>query len=304
MALGLETSVLKAVSRSFYLSLRLLPPPMRRAAAVAYLLARASDTIADSLILPTDRRVFLLDAFSAQVCGAAEVVPWPDDAIAGLWDEGESELLRRHMELMEALFSLDAEEAKLVKEVVEIIIGGQKLDLDRFGEASADRIVALADEAALDDYTWRVAGCVGVFWTKLGYLTMGKRFSISPQEELIAHAVEYGKALQLVNILRDLPRDLHAGRCYLPVAEPVERVKLMTTFERQCAVAQEKLAHGFLYSEKLCGKRLRLSSKLPAMIARETLEGLRSLSFEKLEEGYKVSRKRIYLMMLGGFLSA
>lgn len=304
MATGLETRVLKAVSRSFYLSLRLLPAPMRRGAAVGYLLARASDTIADSSIVSPEYRMALLDGFSAQIRGEAEVLAWPDDVVSGLEDEGEAELLRRHGEVMGALNSLDTGEAKLVREVVEIIIGGQRLDLERFGDASEDRVVSLSDEAELDDYTWRVAGCVGDFWTKLGYLTMGEGFSLQPEGELLAHAVEYGKALQLVNILRDLPRDLRAGRCYLPVDDSRDHTLLMAAFERQRVVTEEKIAHGFSYSEKLRSKRLRLSSKLPAMIAKETLEGLEAISFEKLEEGYKVSRKRVYLMILGGFVSA
>ncbi|MGJ8644265.1 MAG: squalene/phytoene synthase family protein [Luteolibacter sp.] len=300
----LETQVLKAVSRSFYLSLRLLPAPMRRGAAVGYLLARASDTIADSSTVSSDRRIALLDDFSAQIHGEADVVAWPDDVISGIEHEGEAELLRRHEEVLGALSSLDVGEAKLVREVVGIIIGGQKLDLERFGDATADRVVTLCDDAALDDYTWRVAGCVGVFWTKLGYLTMGEGFSRQPEEELLAHAVEYGKGLQLVNILRDLPKDLNMGRCYLPVDDSNDRSSLMAAFEQQRAIAEEKIAHGFSYSGKLRGKRLSLSSKLPAMIAKETLQGLEGISFEKLEEGYKVSRKRVYLMILGGFVSA
>jgi farnesyl-diphosphate farnesyltransferase len=60
MRAELETEVLKGVSRSFYLSLRLLPLPMRRAAGIAYLLARTSDTIADSVSGSVGERI---DAF-------------------------------------------------------------------------------------------------------------------------------------------------------------------------------------------------------------------------------------------------
>ena len=40
----LTSAVLKSVSRSFYLSLRVLPSAVRPALALAYLLARAADT--------------------------------------------------------------------------------------------------------------------------------------------------------------------------------------------------------------------------------------------------------------------
>src|SRR4051812_39196118 len=41
-------ALLRGVSRSFYLSIRLLPEGMREPVAVAYLLARATDTVADT----------------------------------------------------------------------------------------------------------------------------------------------------------------------------------------------------------------------------------------------------------------
>ena len=99
-----------------------------------------------------------------------------------------------------------------MREVVGIIIGGQQLDLERFAGADGENPVALADDAALEDYAWRVAGCVGAFWTKLGFLTMGERFSTAPARCLLEQGIAYGKGLQLVNILRDLPADLASGQ--------------------------------------------------------------------------------------------
>src|SRR5437667_11202004 len=44
----LENMILRSVSRSFYLSIRFLPAQLRQPIALAYLLARATDTIADT----------------------------------------------------------------------------------------------------------------------------------------------------------------------------------------------------------------------------------------------------------------
>ena len=63
----LSTTVLKEVSRSFYLSLRQLPEGMRDAAGIGYLLARASDTIADTSAIAVADRIRALDEFSAAV---------------------------------------------------------------------------------------------------------------------------------------------------------------------------------------------------------------------------------------------
>ena len=51
--------------------------------------------------------------------------------------------------------------------VLAIIISGQALDVRRFAQADAAHVVALQTEAELDDYTYRVAGFVGEFWTKI-----------------------------------------------------------------------------------------------------------------------------------------
>src|ERR1700733_5056716 len=54
-------TLLKGVSRSFYISVRFLPKRIRLAIALGYLLARASDTIADTNQLPAAERVRLLE---------------------------------------------------------------------------------------------------------------------------------------------------------------------------------------------------------------------------------------------------
>src|SRR5882757_797380 len=59
--------LLASVSRSFYLSIRLLPRKLRAPVGLAYLLARASDTIADSVDAPEEARLHHLAAFSRMV---------------------------------------------------------------------------------------------------------------------------------------------------------------------------------------------------------------------------------------------
>ncbi|WP_175912796.1 squalene/phytoene synthase family protein, partial [Burkholderia sp. BCC1640] len=66
--------LLKGVSRSFYLTLAVLPVGMRDPIGLAYLLARAADTIADTSLLPPARRLEWLLSLRAQVNGR------PDEA--------------------------------------------------------------------------------------------------------------------------------------------------------------------------------------------------------------------------------
>ena len=290
----LDPQVLKGVSRSFYLSLRILPGPMRAAASLGYLLARASDTIADSAAVSTDLRLGILDRFAAVVAGQAEA-PDFSGIIPSLPDPRERVLLGLVDAMLEDLRELPAAEAALVREVVGIIIGGQALDLARFRDGTAASPVALADDSALEDYTWRVAGCVGAFWTKLGLLTLGPGFSDAPADELIGRGVLYGQGLQLVNILRDLPADLAQGRCYLPAGDPADRVALLAAHQRWRSVAIERVTHGHWYGRQLAGARLRVASRLPAILADETLARLRDVSWEQLSARIRVPRSRVYL---------
>ena len=298
----LETDVLKAVSRSFYLSLRFLPGPMRRPAGIAYLLARLSDTIADSASASPSERIAFLEMFSRQVNGESRAEPLPERLIAGVPDQRERTLLIRNTEILQALESLGDEEITLIREVLETIISGQTLDLERFGTATANQISTLPDDSALDDYAWRVAGCVGLFWTKLGYLTLGKNFSIHPQDELIRCGVEYGKGLQLVNILRDLPEDMKTGRCYLPIGNPEDESELLAEFSKWRTLAVDKVSNGLTYSRKLRTKRLRLASSLPGLIATETLRMMHDVSLKDLEKRIKVPKIKIYLIVLRAWL--
>jgi farnesyl-diphosphate farnesyltransferase len=298
----LGRDVLKGVSRSFYLSLRFLPAPMRKPAGIAYLLARSSDTIADSATIPAAERIASLDLHARQVEGLAEAAPWPQRLIDGTPDPKEKRLLENHVRILEALREIDHASLALIREVLAIIIGGQKLDLERFGSASPENIIALPDDAALDDYTWRVAGCVGEFWTKLGFATLGDRFSKAPREEMLKLAAEYGRGLQLVNILRDLPADLNAGRCYLPVADSGDETKLMATFFAWREMALHRVGRGVEYSKNLRSKRLRIASSLPALIGRETLALLENATLCDLEKGIRIPRSRVYSLLLGEFL--
>jgi farnesyl-diphosphate farnesyltransferase len=299
----LEKQVLKGVSRSFYLTLRLLPERMRGAASLGYLLARTSDTLADSTGIPVAERVDALGKFAAAVADGGDA-PEPTPALVeAVADERERRLLGSMGQLLDWLRKLPAAEADLVREVVATIISGQVLDLERFADSSASHPVALESDAALEDYAWRVAGCVGAFWTKLGFLTLGESFSREAEDVLLGRGVSYGKGLQLVNILRDVGEDLGNGRCYLPVSDPGDTRELLACHRRWVRTAREWCGEGESYARTLHSRRLRAATVLPALIARETLEPLGSVMWSELQERVKVPRSKVYGLMLRAFLS-
>jgi farnesyl-diphosphate farnesyltransferase len=297
----LGKQVLKGVSRSFYLTLRLLPGPMRGAASLGYLLARTSDTLADSAALPVRERQQCLDQFRCCVSGEAGFEPWPVAVLNAVPDARERQLLENSQAILNWLGIVPEGEAMLVREVLGIIISGQELDLQRFAEATREHPVALKDDVELEDYAWRVAGCVGAFWTKLGFLTLGGRFSKSCESELLGQGVTYGKALQLVNILRDVAADLAVGRCYLPVGNPHDKPRILACHSRWLARTEEWLGAGEAYAATLRIRRLRAASALPVLLARKTVEPLRGASWEKLRQRRKIPRSAVYLSLISAF---
>src|SRR5690242_13364728 len=67
----LQTTILRSVSRSFYLSIRFLPSQLREPVALAYLLARTTDTVADTAGIPGNVRVEALKMLSDGIQGQA-----------------------------------------------------------------------------------------------------------------------------------------------------------------------------------------------------------------------------------------
>jgi farnesyl-diphosphate farnesyltransferase len=305
----LTTGLLAAVSRSFYLSLRVLPKPVRTPLSLSYLLARAADTIADVPVRPAQERLSLLREFdqaiqngpaSAFFTAAAEFSRDVDHV-------GERTLLSRLPECWDALQSCTPEEAAFIRTVLQRIIHGQSLDLQRFSDPSQP--AALPDAAALDEYTWLVAGCVGEFWTEISALKIPKFSSVS-RDEMVSHATLYGKGLQLINILRDQPKDMAEGRCYLPADElraaglntltwPAADWKPWHAVRRPwLAAARERLQSGRSYVRALASIRLRFAALLPLLIGEATLDLLDAQPSDQQPQAAKITRSQIKRLML------
>ncbi len=207
--------LLGEVSRSFHQTLRVLPASVRAQIGLAYLLARTTDTIADTALVPVTQRLLALEALRERILGRTRQPLDFGELARGQGSPAERVLLERCGEAVALLEQFDAADQGRIREVLETITSGQELDLRRFEGASMESIVALATDAELDDYTHRVAGCVGEFWTKMCRAHVFPSAKVDDRF-LLVNGVRFGKGLQLVNILRDLPVDLRNGRCYLP----------------------------------------------------------------------------------------
>lgn len=286
----LPGDLLKQVSRSFYLTLRVLPPAVRPQIGLAYLLARTTDTIADTEILPTDQRLSALGKLRERVLGQSNARLDFGELARHQGLPAERVLLDQVESSLALLEQLSPADLQLVRAVLDTITSGQELDLKRFAGAGGASIVALQTEAELDDYTYRVAGCVGEFWTKICRAHVFPRARLD-DARLLADGIRFGKGLQLVNILRDLPNDLRNGRCYLPEPQLVaaglkppdllnaaSEKQFRAVYGRYLAQAADHLAAGWNYTNALPWRcaRIRLACAWPILIGVRTLARLRT----------------------------
>ena len=211
--------LLKGVSRSFYLTLRILPAGMRDPIGLAYLLARAADTIADTALIPPEQRLALLLALREQVNGATdngELARRLASEVAGQQTQSDEKVLLESIApALDVLSQLDDADRAAVREIVTTLTTGMEFDLRTFPDECSGRIVALREWDELDRYTYLVAGCVGEFWTKMTYAHMPGTLK-ADAATMLDRGVSFGKALQMTNVLRDCGKDLRIGRCYLP----------------------------------------------------------------------------------------
>jgi farnesyl-diphosphate farnesyltransferase len=305
------TELLKATSRSFYLTLRVLPGSIRPQIGLAYLLARTTDTIADTELVPLEQRLNALQLLRERILGTHRQ-PLEFRELArhqGL--PAERTLLERCEDALAALGQFSDADQQRIREVLQIITSGQELDLRRFAGASTKKIMALGTGMELDDYTYRVAGCVGEFWTKMCRAHVFPRARLDDQW-LLAEGVRFGKGLQLVNILRDLPKDLRQGRCYLPADElsaagltaadlllMESEPKLRPVYARHLAAAEAHLSAGWAYTNALPWRaaRVRLACAWPALFGIRTLARLRAANPLDARQRVKISRSEVKSLM-------
>ena len=308
---------LRGVSRSFYLSIRVLPPGLREPVGLAYLLARAADTIADTALLRPDDRLRLLLLFREQVEGGAspEALSEIESAIGGAGDDGADAHLRLFGSLPQAFAILDAlppADGERVRRVVVTLTQGMEMDLTTFPPDGSGKLVALDSPEDLDRYTYLVAGCVGEFWTDItaAHTPALRKWDRACMSEL---GVRFGKALQMVNVLRDVPRDLRTGRCYIPEelltragltpgdlsdSANSDAVRPILSAGIDIAMGHVDAAEEYLLAIPRRCLRLRLAALWPLLLAVGTLAELaRSEAWLDPDMVTRVRRSRVYAMI-------
>jgi farnesyl-diphosphate farnesyltransferase len=296
--------LLQSVSRSFYLSIRVLPAHLGQPVGLAYLLARATDTVADTSEIAPEVRQPRLELLASIIQGGAPVAKVNEviSSFAPLQTNAEErKLIESLPQCLEALDRLETADRKDVRVLLEKINNAQRLDIERFGKPGTIRALATEDE--LNEYTYLIAGCVGEFWTNVSVRHV-RNFATLSVDQMLDLGRHYGAGLQLINILRDAGGDLRAGRCYFPDQDlsrvgltpekiPDQPGKFMPVFNKWLDRAAKGLEAGMQYSLAVRNRRVRGATALPALIGARTIALLREAGDAVLEEKVKVPRTEV-----------
>ena len=313
-------NILKKVSRSFYLSLIILPKSVRRQMGLAYLFCRAADTIADTRILPHHERLRALHAFRTQFQKDSLLRVGIDPLQQMLQprlphgSEGERQLLYLLHDCFRLYSRLPSGDQCLIRNLVLTLTQGMEMDLACFpGDTPAD-LRALPDMASLERYTYYVAGSVGEFWTMLCGANLRAFRNYRDRQKLSSLGKRFGQGLQLTNILKDVGKDLQCGRCYLPedelqrlslqahdLLDPTSLPQIRPLIISLIDHALEHLDCASCYVRQLPRRalRIRLSCMWPLLFAVQTLEQVcRSEDLLSRQERVKISRQAVYFTIL------
>ncbi len=308
--------VLKRVSRSFYLTLRILPSSVRSQIGLAYLFARAADTIADTGELDDATRLECLRQLKQQVGTAGPDLGVVQQIKARVIPKQHNPDERRLLDELDGCFRVYQNfhpiDQSHIAQVLAVLIGGMEFDIQQFPKGFPGQLHALEGIADFEYYTYAVAGCVGEFWTQMicHHIPGMKGWS---ENEMTPLGVRFGKGLQMVNILRDLAKDLRNSRCYIPelllkeysltsrqLLDTASTPQFRPLYKRLIQEAREHLDHGWRYTMAIPRSqiRLRLACMWPILIGIKTLQRL-SMSSQILEPQttIKLSRGEIYRLV-------
>jgi farnesyl-diphosphate farnesyltransferase len=209
--LAYQRSILPGVSRTFALTIPVLPERLAIVMTNAYLLCRLADTIEDDPGLAQEQKSHFHARFVAVVEGNEAAAPFAADLAPLLSDRilpAEHDLVRHTPAVIRVTHAFSAEERAALTRCVAIMCRG----MPEFQRNKSLRGLADLDELA--EYCYYVAGVVGEMCTELFCLHCPE---LAPKREaMLELSVSFGQGLQMTNILKDVWDDRQSGACWLP----------------------------------------------------------------------------------------
>ena len=305
--------ILPAVSRTFALSIRLLPGELGHAVRTAYLLCRIADTVEDEPTLPAAEKAALLDAL-LQCFDDAEAADAFPARVTSITGEAAHVRLTRHADLVFVSFrTLSGNTRTHLRRWVGEMIGGMRKFVLLYPHGI--RIQSLEEYR---EYCYYVAGTVGYLLTDLWH-EHAASIGDGRYRVLRERCRAFAEALQTVNILKDVATDAEQeNSIYIPEqllrehgsshAQILDADRLRGTraaLATLVALAQHDLegARSYLLLIPRRAVAIRLFCVLPLLFAYATLRDLTHLPHALAQrQVVKISRREVKSLTLIGFL--
>ncbi|MEK3936905.1 phytoene/squalene synthase family protein [Sporosarcina sp. FSL W7-1349] len=239
--------VLKETSRTFYIPITFLKRELKHSVASAYLIFRAIDEIEDHADLDNDAKYTMLMKVSELF-----EQPFNNEEYFRILGSEKANLPDVTVRLEEWVQACPKDAQPIVMDAArEMAWGMAKWAKENWN---------IQTREDLDDYTYYVAGLVGVMLSDLWALYADEQ----TDREL---AIGYGRGLQAVNILRNEEEDLdERGVNFVP--EGWTRAELFKYAEENLAKADE-------YMKSLHKRSIVLFCRLPLALAHKTLKAMK-----------------------------
>ena len=239
--------VLGETSRTFIIPIKQLGPGLQEAVSSAYLSMRAIDEIEDHHTLPKPSKIELLESISAMLT------------------EGFDE--QQYQQAVEPYRTYLPEVSLRLGDWLKLSPDHTRGTVSKYTATMAKGMAEwvakdwkISNKEGLDDYTYYVAGLVGVMLSELWELY--GECKIHPDQ-----SIAFGRGLQLVNIISNRNEDLERGVDFYPSG---------WKFEDMINYARQNLKVADAYTKKIKVNSIYNFCRIPLDLAFGTLEAIES----------------------------
>ena len=307
-------AILPSVSRTFALSIRLLPGTLNDAVLASYLLCRIADTIEDDHSATVERKAALLHSLLRALddpAAARELVAAATELVAG--EHAHVELVRGATHVLNVYHALPEYSRLRVRHWVSEMVRG----MEKFVRLYPNGIrIRTLDE--YKEYCYYVAGTVGNLLTDLWH-QHSPSIGLREYRALWRECRAFGEALQTVNILKDIAWDAtHENAIYVPedslraqgsshrtLLDPDYAARNHVAVQALIGLAWRDLDASLDYFTTLPRRALRIRAfcLLPLLFAYATLRELsRSQAMLRVGGTVKISRTEVRSLMVAGLM--
>lgn len=209
--LDYQASILPGVSRTFALTIPVLPRELEPVVTNAYLLCRLADTIEDDAGLDDTQKSRFHSRFVAVVEGDEPAEAFARDLLPLLSPRtpaAEHELVRSTAAVIRVTHHFSSPQRAALIRCVRIMCSG----MPEFQRNKS--LAGLEDLDEMGKYCYYVAGVVGEMLTDL--FCQYCRELEPHRERMLRLSVSFGQGLQMTNILKDVWDDRQTSTCWLP----------------------------------------------------------------------------------------